>query len=261
MIAELFGGAALLARGFGMVMSRRRLFLLGGLPPLITSIIFMALLITLVTNLDRLIPAITGFATDWQPALLTTLQIAVGIALVGGSVVIMVLLFSSLTLLIGSPAYEKIAESVDQELDGDADPAAETDEENVAASVGRSIGQSLALIAISLVGTVAIFVLGLIPVLGQVVAPVLSAIFGGWMLSTELLGPAFERRGLKRLADRRNAMARRRSRTLGFAVPTFLLLAIPFLSILLFPAATAGATLLARDLVPRGSTQGPTATA
>jgi CysZ protein len=255
MIGNLLGGASLLARGFGLVITRRRLFLLGGIPPLITSIVFLTVLITLVTNLDRLVPAIAGFASDWQPALLTALQIVVGVALVGGSVLIMVLLFSSITLLIGSPAYDKIAEFVDQELGEIPEPSTgagrAAEDENTAVSVGRSVAQSLVLIAISLLGTIAFFLLGFIPLLGQIVVPVLSTIFGGWMLTTELLGPAFERRGLKRLSDRRQAMAGQKVRSIGFAVPTFLLLAIPFVSILVFPAATAGATMLARELVPR----------
>ena len=33
-------------------------------------------------------------------------------------------------------------------------------------------------------------------------------------------------------------------------MPTFLLLSIPFVSVIVFPAATAGGTLLARSLVP-----------
>ncbi|MFT4295455.1 MAG: hypothetical protein QM582_08590 [Micropruina sp.] len=38
---------------------------------------------------------------------------------------------------------------------------------------------------------------------------------------------------------------------LGFGVPTFLLLSIPALSLLLFPIATAAGTLLTRRLVAR----------
>ena len=78
---------------------------------------------------------------------------------------------------------------------------------------------------------------------------VLSAIFGGWMLGIELVGAPFERRGLLRLSDRRAAMRVRRLRVLGFAVPTFLLLAIPFAGVVVFPVATAGGTILARQLL------------
>ena len=55
------------------------------------------------------------------------------------------------------------------------------------------------------------------------------------MLGIELVGAPFERRGLLRLADRRAAMRVRRLRVLGFAVPTFLLLAIPFAGVVVFP--------------------------
>jgi CysZ protein len=248
MVREFAGGAGLLVRGFGLVAGRRRLFLLGALPPLITSVIFLALLITLITNLDGLVPAITGFAGGWPAALRDIIQVAVGTGLVGGSVLIMVLVFSAFTLLIGSPAYDKIAEHTDAELG----PLPDVAELPWTASAARSVRQSLGLVVVSLAGSLAFVLLGLIPVVGQMLIPVLSAIFGSWMLTIELLGPAFERRGLLRLADRRAAMGRRRARTLGFAIPTFLLMAIPFLAILVLPAATAGGTMLARDLLGSG---------
>ena len=69
------------------------------------------------------------------------------------------------------------------------------------------------------------------------------------MLGIELVGSTLERRGLTRIADRRRLMGRRRLRVLGFAVPTFLLLAIPFAGAAVFPIATAGGTLLARQLL------------
>ncbi len=44
-------------------------------------------------------------------------------------------------------------------------------------------------------------------------------------------------------------MGRHRARTLGFAIASFLLIAVPFVSVLVFPAATAGATILAREVL------------
>jgi CysZ protein len=94
-----------------------------------------------------------------------------------------------------------------------------------------------------------LFATGFVPVVGQTVVPVISAIFGGWMLAIELVGSAFERRGMLRLADRRAAMRSGGLRVLGFAVPTFVLLAIPLAGAVVFPVATAGGTLLARQLL------------
>jgi CysZ protein len=246
-IGEFVGGAGLLVRGLGLITRRPRLFLLGALPPLITSVFFLALLITLIGNLHTLIPFLASFSDSWLSGLHLTMEIAIGIALVGGSILIMVLVFTSITLLIGAPAYDKIAELAEVEL-GNVPAGAATGP--VLRSVARSVRQSLALIAVSLLGAVMFALLGFIPVAGQTLIPVLSAIFGSWLLCIELLSPAFERRGLVRIADRRGAMGRHRLRTLGFAIPAFLLLAIPFVSVLVFPAATAGGTMLARELLP-----------
>ena len=108
--------------------------------------------------------------------------------------------------------------------------------------------QSLGLIGIAAVVAPLLFAAGSVPVIGQTVVPVTSAAFGGWMLGIELLGSPFERRGLLRLSERRAAMRRHRFRVLGFAIPAFLL-AIPFTGVVVFPVATAGGTLLARQLL------------
>jgi len=235
LITDALAGAALLVRGFGLVFSRRRLFLLGGLPPLITSVVFLALLITGISNLDRLIP---DFAT-WM-------RVLIGIGAVGGSVLIMVLVFTAVTLAIGGPVYERISELVEAELGN----ATEQVSEPLSRSVPRSVRQSVALLLVSLAGAIVFALLGLVPIIGQTVVPVVSTIFGSWMLCLELIAPVFQRRGLLTIAQRREAMGRHRARTLGFAVPTFLLLAIPFVSVLIFPAAAAGGTMLAQDLLP-----------
>ena len=44
-------------------------------------------------------------------------------------------------------------------------------------------------------------------------------------------------------------MQRRRWRVLGFSVPCFLLLAIPFVAVVVFPVATAGGVFLTRELL------------
>jgi CysZ protein len=237
-------GAGLLSKGLSMITRRPRLFLLGAIPPAITSVIFTGLLIGLITQIDPLTEWLTPFAEGWDRGLVTTLRVLLGTAVVAAAVLVMVISFTTLTLALGSPLYDKLSESVEQEF-GDVPEL----DESVARGIFRALRQALTLIGISVLGALLIFVSGFIPVIGQTVVPVISAAFGGWMLGIELVGSAFERRGLLRLADRRAAMRTRRLRVLGFAVPTFLLLAIPFAGVLVFPIATAGGTLLARQLL------------
>jgi CysZ protein len=156
----------------------------------------------------------------------------------------MVISFTVLTLALGSPLYDKLSESVEEEF-GEVPEL----EEHIARGLFRALRQAVTLIAVSVLGALVLFATGFVPVVGQTIVPVLSAIFGGWMLGIELVGAPFERRGLLRLSDRRAAMRARRFRVLGFAVPTFLLLAIPFAGVVVFPVATAGGTLLARQLL------------
>lgn len=254
-LSEFFGGFGLLLRGAGIVLRRPKLFGLGVIPPLITSVLFLAALILLLVNIADIVVWMSPFAEGWQPAGRNALRVAFGVALVVGAVLVMVVAFTTATLAFGSPIYDKIGELVESEL-GNA--PAEAPESRLG-SVVRSARQSVAIVLLSLLVTVGVFATGLIPLVGQVVAPVLSALLGGWVLSMELVGNAFDRRGKRRLADRRAAMRRRRMRVLGFAVPAFLLLAIPFVAVAVFPAAVAGGTILARDILPHSPRQGPMA--
>ena len=109
----------------------------------------------------------------------------------------------------------------------------------------RSIGEAIRLAVFSAAVAVLVFLLGLIPVIGQVGAAVLGGLVGGWALAVELTGIPFARRGV-RLRERRRMLRRYRWLSLGFGVAVFVCFLIPFGAILVMPAAVAGATLLTR---------------
>jgi len=243
-VAELVTGAGLLVRGLGLIVRRPRLFLLGAIPPAISSTIFIGVLVVLFAQMDSLVRVMTPFADTWDPRTASVVRVFIGLTLAGGVILLMVISFTALTLAIGSPLYDKISEFVEREFG----EVAELDEP-VSRGVLRNVRQSLGLIGITALVAPMLFAAGSVPVIGQTVVPVTSAVYGGWLLGIELLGSAFERRGLLRLSDRRAAMGRNRFRVLGFAIPTFLLLAIPFAGVVVFPVATAGGTLLARQLL------------
>ena len=246
LLREIFTGIGTLLRGFGMILRRPKLFLLGALPPLLTSVLFLIALIALLARIDDLTAWMTPFADGWADGWTTALRVALGIVLVAASVLLMVIGFTTVTLALGSPLYDMIAEEVEEELGDAPEPL----DEPLLRSVVRALRISLALILISAAAAVPLFVAGFIPVVGQTVVPVVSALVGGWLLGAELIGSAFERRGLLRLRDRFAGLRRRRLYSLGFAVPVFLLLSIPVVAVLVFPPAAAGGTILARGLLP-----------
>lgn len=243
-VREFLTGAALLPRGLTLIRRRPRLFWLGAIPPAITSVILIAVLVAVTIQLEPIVGWLTPFANGWSPGAATTIRILVGVALEAGLVLVMVIAFTTLTLAIGSPIYDLLSEFVEREFG----PVPVLDEP-LATGAARSARQSAALILTSAAVTLPLFAVGFIPVVGQTVVPVVSAAFGGWMLGIELIGSVFERRGRLTLAERRAAMRQRRARVLGLAVPTFLLLAIPIVGALVFPVAVAAGTLLARQLL------------
>jgi CysZ protein len=96
---------------------------------------------------------------------------------------------------------------------------------------------------------VTLLVLGLVPLVGQTVVPVLGACVTGWFLAVELTAIALERRGL-RLGERLRLLWRRRLLTVGFGLAVFVLFLVPLGAVLGMPGAIAGGTLLARRLHP-----------
>jgi len=102
--------------------------------------------------------------------------------------------------------------------------------------------------------TAPLVVLGLFPVFGQTVVPVLQALVAGFFLAVELLAIPLERRGLH-LAGRLRFVWRHRAQTLGFGLTAFFLFLVPLMNVLAMPGAVVGATLLVRRL--SGEEAGP----
>lgn len=235
-------GARLLVRGAGLLFGSRRLLLLGALPALVTTVLYLGLLAVVAVALPDVAAALTGFAEGWGPQLRAAVTVLAGFAVFVSAGAVAVVTFVAVTLAIGGPFYERLSDIVDERLGAPAGPARST-----ATAVLRGIRDGAVLIAMSVLIAIPLFVAGFLPVVGQTVVPVLAALVGGRLLVVELTGPALVRRGLT-FAERRRLVRSRRALTWGFGVPAYLLCAVPLVAILAVPAAAAGATLLAREL-------------
>ena len=235
-------GLGLFARGAVTVLRSPRLLLLGAVPALIVSVFYVAALVTLIAWLPDLAAGLTPFADTWSDAARTAARVAAGAAVVAAGAAVAVVTFVAVTLAVGGPFYERLAEIVDDELG--APPATAG---SWVGAIARGIRDGLLLIGLSLLAAVPLFLLGLVPVVGAVLAPVAAALVGGRLLMIELSAPALQRRGLG-LRARRRLLRTRRGLTWGVGLPTYLLAAIPLVAIIAIPAGAAAATLLAREL-------------
>lgn len=243
-VPQAGSGVGLLVDGAGILLAQRRLLWLGMIPPAVTSVLMGTFLWIEFAHLGEIALWLTGFASGWASWLVTAVRIVAQLAVAVLSTVVAVLLFSAITLTIGAPVYDRISEDVDA-LSGGV--AHEVHEPLVSATL-RSIGQSVVVLAVSLLTAVPLFLIGLVPVVGSVVAAVGSAIVGGWLVTLELTGGALGRRGITGLRQRHALLREHRWRVIGFGVPTFWVLSIPVVSVAFFPIAVASATLLARSV-------------
>jgi CysZ protein len=236
-------GAGDVLRGIGLFLGTPGVRLLGIVPVLLAALLVLGLLGLLVVYLDELAGALTPFADRWDESSRTLVRVGAGLALLLGSTVVLVVSFTVIAQIIGQPFYERISDRIEHQLG--AVPA------GAGAPWWRSFPraslESALLLALTLACTAPLFVLGLFPVLGQTVVPVLQALVAGFFLAVELLAIPLERRGL-RLAGRLRFVWRHRAQTLGFGVTAFLLFLVPLMNVLAMPGAVVGATLLVRRL-------------
>lgn len=245
-VAAFLRGAGDLLRGFGYWRRLPRAMALGLIPAAIVGVVLLGAIIGLIAALPGLIDAWTGFADGWAEWAATVFRFAVGAALLGGAIVLAVVSFTALTLVVGDPFYERIWRAVEAELGG---AAAESDY-----GFWRSIGDAVSLVARGLLAAIIAGLLGLIPVVGGVLGAVTGACLTGWLLADELTSRALTARG-QDAATRRRLRGTQRARVLGFGVATQLCFLVPLGAVIAMPAAVAGSTVLARELVgsaPRG---------
>ena len=238
-------GVGLLAKGFGLVFRSPKLLLVGAIPAVLSSALLIGGLVLLATNIDTIAAWATPFADDWSETTRTVTRFAAGISMIGAFLAIGLLAFTAITIVIGGPFYEHIAETIeDTELGG----VPEAEQVPWWRSALNGVRDAVLLIGIAILLAIPLFAAGFIPVVGQTVVPVIAVCVNGWLLGIELTGIPFTRRG-KTLKERRAALRSKRAVTLGFSVPSYLLCLIPLAAIVVMPAAMAGGTVLAHRLI------------
>ena len=225
--------------------------LLGALPALIVGIVYVAGIVVLLVNLEAISVAISPFASGWDEPWRAGTRIVAGAAVAAAGILLLAYSFVAVTLLVGDPFYERIWRAVETDL-GDAPVDAP---HGLLQSILRSIIDALRLVMLAVLVALLLLVCGLIPGLGQLLALVLGALFGGWILTLELTGRAFDARGFT-LGQRRRMLRARRARSLGFGVLTYVLFLIPGAAVVVMPAAVAGAAMLSRDVLAAQSPPG-----
>jgi CysZ protein len=244
MVRDFFVGFSYMFRGLALYTRSPGVMLLGLLPALVSFGILAAGFVALLTWDGNLTTLLTPYANSWPDGVKTVFRALVEVAVLGAWLLASVLCYTAITLFLGEPEYQVISRRVD-ELAGGVPGG--TIKIPFWKAMPRSALGSARLLLVTVPGGVLAFLIGLIPIAGQIVGPVLYALVGGWAVAIELTGIPFERR--RYTGRQARAMLRsRRSASLGFGLAAFLCFLLPGPDILLMPGAVAGATMLVRDL-------------
>ncbi|GAA0690626.1 EI24 domain-containing protein [Kitasatospora atroaurantiaca] len=238
-------GLGYLIKGQKWVARHGRWWGFGMIPALITLVGYVAAMAALVVWSGELVDWATPFADDWSSPWRSLVRGVFAVAVVGGGALLAVVTFTAVTLLVGQPFYESLAEKVD-ETEGGAPAAPDVPLwRELVTSAKDSIRVLLRVVAIG----VLLFACGFIPVVGQTVVPAIGVCVSGYFLAAELTAVALQRRGFPQ-RERLRLLRSRLGLALGFGAPLVLLFLVPLITVLAMPGAVAGATLLARDLAP-----------
>jgi CysZ protein len=229
-------------QGLGILLRSPRLLLIGAVPAVLTTLLLLGGMVALVYWFNDLGAWLTPFADDWSEGWRTTIRIAAGVALIGLAYAVAQIAFTALTLAIGGPFYEHIAEKVEDDLGGVPNAI----DLSFAQLLWMGLRDGLVLVLRSLMFTIPLFLAGFIPVVGQTVVPVLIALVTAWFLALELIAVPFYRRGMD-LKQRRLVLRKRRALALGLGLPASLLCLIPLVAIIAMPVAFVGGVLVARE--------------
>ncbi len=237
---DFLRGMATLGRGFGYWPRRTGAMALGLVPAAVVGLVLVGGVITLAFFLPTITDAATPFADDWPGLWATVVRVAVGAAVLGGAIVLVAVSFTALTLMVGEPFYERIWRAVEADL---GDPRLESDY-----GFWRSVRDGLGLLVRGVLAAIVAALAGTVPVVGGALGAVTAVLLTGWLLADELTARALSARGLTR-RQRRALIRPHRSKVWGFGVATQLCFMVPLGAVVTMPAAVAGSTVLARELL------------
>lgn len=229
MLREFFLGVRAPFRAVGLLRRQKSLRRLAVQPLLINMLLF-------IVGVPLTVWLAIGLVPDVGSGVITgILRVVVAIAVIGASA----FLFVAIGTVIAAPFNSKLAAEVERLHTGLAIP----DTEGLLGGTVRSIWTSLGRLFLFLMFYPIIFATQFIPVLGFALYPVLTILYGSFVLCFDLSDPAMERH-MSRFREKVRFIMRHKARHLGFGLVCLGMALIPGINLLVLPVCvTAGAAL------------------
>ncbi len=240
---DLARGVRHAADGCRLWAGNPRLMLLGAIPALLVGVVCIGLVWWTLASAYGWATALTPFVSTWHVLLRDLVRITLALAIDVAVLTLCLLAYASVTLVVGTPWYERIASETAALVGRPTTPVPQP----WRAQVARTWQDVRASTAFALRTALLALVIGLVPVVGAAAAALVVTVRGAHLLALELTGFAGEPLGWS-FRQRHAALQRRPLLALGTAFPHHLAFLVPGLAVVAMPAAVAAGTLLMLQL-------------
>lgn len=149
--------------------------------------------------------------------------------------------FSTLANFIAAPFNGLLAEKVEEKLTGHS--ISDDGMLAVVKDVPRVMSREWRKLVYTLPKAIGLFLLLLIPALGQTLGPVLWFLFTAWMLAIQYCDYPFDNHKVS-FNDMRNNLKQKQGKAYGFGMLVSVLTTIPIVNLFVMPVAVCGATAM-----------------
>lgn len=219
------------------LMLQRRLMPFVPIPVAINAVLMIALLWFFISHIAGWADWIVSFMPSWLDWLTMILVPLAVLSLI----MLFYFTFTTITNFIAAPFNALLAEKVELQLTGE-----QLNNMTVAEmlkDVPRMLKREWQKMAYSIPRFIALFLLSFVPVVGQTVVPVLTFVFGAWLLAIQYCDYPFDNHKIsfKRM---RNALGQRKILNFTFGTFVSIFTALPFVNLVVMPVAVCGATAM-----------------
>jgi CysZ protein len=204
------------------------------IPVIINIIIFIVLWGLAIHFFHGFIDWLNHFMPSW----LHWLDVVFWLVYLVTSMLITAYIFTWAANLIAAPFYGLLSESIQDYIGGKKLP--ESTYAEAIKDTPRLIGREFKKLGYYTPRAIGIFIISLIPGI-NIIATALWFIFGSWMQAIQYLDYPMDNNRLS-FDELRHSLRQRKTFSFIFGASIMLLMMVPFLNIILIPAAVAGAT-------------------
>lgn len=218
----------------GQLLLQRSLMPFVMLPVIINTLVMIGLIWLFFSNIGSWFEVILPTWLEWLRFILIPLIFLM-------MLVIFYFAFTTLANFIAAPFNALLAEKVEQQLTGEN--LTEMTMAEMMKDVPRMFKREWKKMWYSIPRLIALFLLSFIPVLGQSVVPVLTFMFGAWLLAIQYCDYPFDNHKIS-FMQMRNALIQHRTMNFTFGALVSLFTMVPFLNLVAMPVAVCGASAM-----------------